>query len=55
LPGGDCDLLLHGIREKILTLPDATKVLPGHGPMTSIGEERQNNPFLQFNDRWPVH
>jgi len=55
LPGGDCDLLLHGIREKILTLPDATKVLPGHGPTTSIGEERQNNPFLQFNDRRPVH
>jgi hydroxyacylglutathione hydrolase len=54
LPGGDCDLLLHGIREKILTLPDATKVLPGHGPMTSIGEERQNNPFLQFNDRRPA-
>lgn len=54
LPGGDCDLLLRGIREKILTLPDATKVLPGHGPMTSIGEERQNNPFLQFNDRWPA-
>jgi hydroxyacylglutathione hydrolase len=54
LPGGDCDLLLRGIREKILTLPDATKVLPGHGPMTSIGEERQNNPFLQFNDRSPA-
>jgi hydroxyacylglutathione hydrolase len=51
LPGGDFDLLLGGIREKILALPDATKVLPGHGPTTSIGEERQNNPFLQFNDR----
>jgi hydroxyacylglutathione hydrolase len=50
LPGGDYDLLVQGIREKILTLTDPTKVLPGHGPMTSIGEERQNNPFLQFND-----
>jgi hydroxyacylglutathione hydrolase len=49
LPGGDYDLLIRGIREKILPLPDATRVLPGHGPTTSIGEERQNNPFLRFN------
>jgi len=48
LPGGDYHLLIQGIREKILVLPEATKVLPGHGPITTVGEERQNNPFLQF-------
>jgi hydroxyacylglutathione hydrolase len=46
-PGGDHQLLIRGIREKILTLPDDTAVLPGHGPQTTIGEERRNNPFLQ--------
>jgi hydroxyacylglutathione hydrolase len=46
-PGGDHPLLIRGIREKILTLPDKTAVLPGHGPQTTIGEERRNNPFLQ--------
>jgi hydroxyacylglutathione hydrolase len=50
LPGGDHELLIRGIREKLLILPDATKVLPGHGPSTSIGEERRNNPFLQLPD-----
>jgi len=48
LPGGDYHLLIQGIREKILVLPEATKVLPGHGPITTVGQERQNNPFLQF-------
>jgi hydroxyacylglutathione hydrolase len=46
LPGGDHELLIRGIREKLLILPDVTRVLPGHGPATTIGEERQNNPFL---------
>jgi hydroxyacylglutathione hydrolase len=46
-PGGDYQLLIRGIREKILALPDKTAVLPGHGPQTTIGEERRNNPFLQ--------
>jgi hydroxyacylglutathione hydrolase len=46
-PGGDHDLLIRGIREKVLTLPDQTTVLPGHGPRTTIGEERRNNPFIQ--------
>jgi hydroxyacylglutathione hydrolase len=46
-PEGDHSLLIRGIREKILTLPDKTMVLPGHGPQTTIGEERRNNPFLQ--------
>jgi hydroxyacylglutathione hydrolase len=47
LPGGDHFLLIRGIREKLLILPDDTIVLPGHGPQTSIGRERSSNPFLQ--------
>jgi glyoxylase-like metal-dependent hydrolase (beta-lactamase superfamily II) len=47
LPGGDHKLLMRGIHEKILALPDETTVLAGHGPTTTIGEERRNNPFLQ--------
>jgi hydroxyacylglutathione hydrolase len=50
LPGGDHELLIRGIREKLLILPEATTVLPGHGPATSIGEERKTNPFLQSPD-----
>src|SRR5215218_2316930 len=44
--GGDMDLLLRSINERLLTLPDETRVLPGHGPETTIGEERAHNPFL---------
>ena len=46
-PHGDHELLLSGIKTKILTLPAATQLLPGHGPTGSIGEETHNNPFLQ--------
>ncbi|MBV9130941.1 MAG: MBL fold metallo-hydrolase [Verrucomicrobia bacterium] len=46
-PGGDHSLLIRGIREKVLTLPDETTVLPGHGTQTTIGEERRHNTFLQ--------
>lgn len=46
LPGGDHSQLLDSIRSQMLTLPDATKVYCGHGPATSIGEERRHNPFL---------
>lgn len=46
LPGGDHRTLLRSIREKILTLPDLTRVLPGHGPDTTVGRERASNPFL---------
>ena len=46
LPGGDHALLIRGIREKILTLPDDTVVLPGHGPETTVGDERAGNPYL---------
>lgn len=46
LPGGSFPTLISSIREKLLTLPDATLVLSGHGPDTSIGQERLTNPFL---------
>lgn len=45
--GGDFDRILRSIRERILTLPDETLVVPGHGPMTSVGAERASNPFLR--------
>jgi glyoxylase-like metal-dependent hydrolase (beta-lactamase superfamily II) len=47
LPGGDSRLILRSLHDRLLTLPDATRVIPGHGPATSIGEERESNPFLQ--------
>jgi len=46
LPGGDHDLLLKNIREKLFILPDDCRVFPGHGPATTIGFEKQFNPFL---------
>ncbi|MEM7113151.1 MAG: MBL fold metallo-hydrolase [Chloroflexota bacterium] len=47
LPGGDFNLLMESISNKVMVLPDNTHVLSGHGPATSIGQERQWNPFLQ--------
>ncbi len=46
LPGGDHATLLRSIRERLLPLPDETRVFPGHGPETTIGHERTKNPFL---------
>lgn len=46
LPGGDHDILLRSIRERLLTLPDDTVVYPGHGPATTVGRERRLNPYL---------
>ena len=46
LPGGSREILLDGIRKKILPLPPKTIVYPGHGPSTTIGQEKQSNPFL---------
>ena len=45
-PGGDMNLLLENIRKKIFTLPDDTLVLPGHGPVSTVGHEKQFNPFF---------
>lgn len=47
LPGGDYPLLMQSIEEKVLVLPEETAVLSGHGPTTSIGQEKKTNPFLQ--------
>jgi hydroxyacylglutathione hydrolase len=46
LPGGDYGQLLRGIRERVLSLPDDTRLYPGHGPDTNVGHERVGNPFL---------
>lgn len=46
LPGGDYELLMASIRDKLLPLPDDTAVFSGHGPATTIGDERRTNPFL---------
>jgi hydroxyacylglutathione hydrolase len=45
-PGGSAPKLMRSIQERLLTLPDETLVVPGHGPMTTIGTERKHNPFL---------
>ena len=47
LPGGSFDKIISSLHEKVLVLPDETVVVPGHGPLTTIGEEREHNPFLQ--------
>jgi glyoxylase-like metal-dependent hydrolase (beta-lactamase superfamily II) len=47
LPGGSYDKIIHSLHESVLTLPDETVVVPGHGSLTTIGEERETNPFLQ--------
>jgi hydroxyacylglutathione hydrolase len=51
LPGGDGRQILRSLRDRLMVLPETTRVLPGHGPETTIGEEKQSNPFLQPNFR----
>lgn len=46
LPGGDFGTLMRSMRTQVMTLPDDTRVLPGHGPETTIGRERRVNPFI---------
>jgi glyoxylase-like metal-dependent hydrolase (beta-lactamase superfamily II) len=48
LPGGDYDTLINSIQTQLFTLPDETKVYPGHGPMTTVGFEKMNNPFVKL-------
>ena len=48
LPGGDYAMLINSIQTKLFTLPDETKVYSGHGPMTTIGLEKMNNPFVKL-------
>lgn len=47
LPGGSWKDLAHSLKARVMTLPDETMVLPGHGPKTTIGEERESNPYLE--------
>ncbi len=47
LPGGSFDKIMRSLHNQVLALPDETQVVPGHGPVTTIGEERESNPFLQ--------
>ncbi len=49
LPGGNFNQIIDSIHSRLLVLPEDTRVLPGHGPQTTIGEERDSNPFLQKN------
>ena len=48
LPGGNPRQIIESIESRLLALPDATSVIPGHGPATTIGAERNNNPFLNL-------
>ena len=47
MPGGNYGQIIDSLHTRLLALPDETEVLPGHGPVTTIGEERSSNPFLQ--------
>lgn len=47
LPGGNWDTLVRSIREQIYSLPENTRLLSGHGPETTVGEEKVSNPFVQ--------
>ncbi len=46
LPGGSMHKIMRSLHQTVLALPDETIVIPGHGPLTTIGEERESNPFL---------
>jgi hydroxyacylglutathione hydrolase len=45
-PGGDYDTLVHSIRDKLFVLGDDVRFVPGHGPMSTFGDERRSNPFV---------
>ncbi len=47
LPGGSVEKIMRSLHQRVLALPDETVVIPGHGPKTTIGEEREGNPFLR--------
>jgi hydroxyacylglutathione hydrolase len=53
LPGGSLDQIVNSLKNKLLILPDYVKLYPGHGPVSTIGEERRSNPFLQ-NFKWTL-
>jgi len=47
LPGGSFEKIIRSLKNRVMALPDDTVVIPGHGPRTTIGEEREENPFLK--------
>ena len=47
LPGGSFEKIMSSLHSRVMALPDETDVIPGHGPATTIGKERETNPFLQ--------
>ena len=47
LPGGSYQKIITSLHDQVLAFPDDTVVVPGHGPLTTVGDERQSNPFLQ--------
>jgi glyoxylase-like metal-dependent hydrolase (beta-lactamase superfamily II) len=47
LPGGSFDKIMRSLHDRVLTLPEDTRVIPGHGELTTIGEEKEENPFLR--------
>jgi hydroxyacylglutathione hydrolase len=47
LPGGSFEKIIRSLHARVLVLPEETVVIPGHGPLTTIGEEREGNPFLR--------
>lgn len=51
LPGGSYEALMNSIRTKIVPLPDRTRILPGHGPETTVGREKKRNPFFNLDSR----
>lgn len=51
LPGGSWNVLEDSIRNRIFPFPDDTVVLPGHGPSTTVGQEKMANPFIRFDER----
>jgi glyoxylase-like metal-dependent hydrolase (beta-lactamase superfamily II) len=53
LPGGSMEKIMRSLHNQVLALPDETEVIPGHGPVTTIGDERETNPFLQKRETSP--
>jgi hydroxyacylglutathione hydrolase len=47
LPGGSLEKIMRSLHQRVLALPDETVVIPGHGPKTTIGDEREGNPYLK--------
>jgi glyoxylase-like metal-dependent hydrolase (beta-lactamase superfamily II) len=47
LPGGNWDTLMHSIRDVLFALPDETVLYPGHGPETTVAQEKRSNPWLR--------